>query len=392
MACRQIWEDVYALEIFKTGTTLTQVTTGNPVFATGTHGVKGGFGTGAGNLTPKYNVLVDGSYPALKASYASVEKNLATGKSMQVASSITPVSSKPEPVVIPMIFNAHNLSAIFRLFAQDGMSLATGTANTALQIMTCIPFQDACPVVYGNLARFRQDASGVDTVDQVLKGVIPTRILIRGEEGGIIEGEVEFLGAKWENLDLSDKLAAAAGYDETPPLKFEDLTVKLGTTTISIPNFEITFQNGLVHHFYNETASKSVTLGRFNCEAQLTVPWNDSSTEGTDKQIEDFAAGTYKTLSLIWGNPASTTTIGSTTATLYGGVDTVQGNAKNSILNNYFAIHALMKIMDYDESDLDESPMITPNFKAILDSSNTLNGVTVYIGYLATANNWTETS
>lgn len=396
MACRQIWEDVYALEVHKANVPLATVIAGTANFGIGTHGVRGGFGTGSGLLTPKYNMLVDGSYPPLKAAYQTVEKNLATGKSLPNVISLTPVAAKPEPVVIPMVWNAHNLSAMFRLFSQDGMTLSTGTANTALQIMTCVPYISACPIVYGNLVRFRQAQTDSDTVDQVLKGVIPTRIMIKGEEGGVIEGEVEFLGAKWDHVDLSEKLNAAIGYDDTPPLKFEDLTVKLGTSVISIPSFEITFSNGLVHHYYNDISSKSTTLGRMNVEAQITVPWNDGSVEGSDQQITDYAAGVTKVVSLIWGNPSPVIPQGAGSGepapTLYGGVDTLAASAKNNLSNNYLAIHGTMRIMDYDENDIDENPMVQTNFKTVVDGYNTLNGIRVYLGYLSTANNWTETT
>jgi len=392
MGCRQIWEDIYALEVFKNNTTLASIVAGSATFGIGRHGVRGGFGTGVGNLVPKYNMLVDGAYPPLKASYKTVEKNLATGKSMQNVISLTPVTSKPDPVTIPLVWNAHNLSTIMKLFFQDGVTLTTGTANTALQIMTCVPFADACPVVYGNLVRFRQDTDGTDTVDQILKGVVPTRVLIKGEEGGVIEGEVEFLGAKWSHEDLSALLTNAIGYDETPPLKFEDLTVKLGTSTISIPSFEFTFSNTMVHHFYNEVNAVAVTLGRLKVEATVTIPWNDASAEGSDQQITDFAAGQSKLLQLIWGNPATAVVKGAAVPTLFGGVDTTSGNAKNSIVDNYFSINSMLRIMDYDENDIDENPMVQTNFLGIVDEVNTLNGVTVFVGYNATKNNWTETS
>lgn len=390
MACRQIWEDVYALEVFQSGTSLSAITGNQPAF-TGTHGVRGDWtGTGTGDLTHKYNLLVDDAYPVVKAANTVVEKNLVTGDSLQNIVSVTQVTSKPDSVVIPVVFNAHNLSAFFYTFFQDGVTINSGTTNTALEILTCVPYSDACPTIYSNLVRFRQDAADSDEVDQTLHAVVPTRILIRGEEGGLIDGEVEFLGAKWEDYDLSGKLTTAQGFDTTAPLKFEDLTVKLDGVEVSIPSFECTFENGLVHQYYNQVSAQSVTLGKMMFTGTITIPWNDATAQGLDKQIDDFRAGNMKRLSLVWGNPSFTQfSQGDTGTTDYGGTDIASGAAKNSIVNNYFAIHAYVRIMDYDETEIDEVPMIPFDFKALKDSDGTMAGVTSYVAYDVSKNTWT---
>lgn len=381
MSCRQIWEDIYAVEIFSSNTTLTQITGNPPALDYSTQGIKGRAGDVVEPLLPKYNILVDGSYPSLKAQNKTIEKNLATGQSMQNEISLTQVVSKPDSVVLPQVFNSHNLTAFLKLMFQSGATFSTGTANTSLQILTAVPFSDACPVNFGNLVRFRQDSDGVDVVDQVLHGIIPSRIMIKGEEGGLIEGEVEVAGAKWAQYDLSAKLDVATPFDSIPPLKFEDLKVMIDGVEISIPKFELTFTIGLSHLFYNQVAAQSVTLGRLNVECSLTVPWNDASVEGSNAQIVDFVAGTKKIVSLVWGNGSTTVSIGDSLPTISGGVDTLPANAKNNIDSNYFAVHALMRIMDYDEDDIEDNPMTTPKFKVLVDSQNTLSGITIFTGY-----------
>jgi len=386
MACRQIWQDIYAVESFKSTTSLTSILAIPPQFS-GTKGLRGTFAT-----NQKYNLLVDDAYPLVKAANAVVEKNLATGKSLQNTISITPVTARPETVTIPVVFNAHNLSMFLRLFFQDGVTLGNGVTNTALQIMTVVPYDSACPIVFGNLVRFRQDEPDVDAVDQALQGITPVRIVIRGAEGGLIEGEVEFYGAKWEDYDLSAKVVAASLFDTLPPLKFEDLTVKLDATAVSIPSFEFTFERTVVTQYYNQVSAQSVTMGRLMVTGTITVPWNDPYSIQANQQvvIGNYRAGTLVRVSLVWGNAAFTQfTVGQTTPPT-GDVDVLTAGAKNLVVGNYFGIHTIVKLTDYDENDIDEVPMVPMTFKSVEDSQSTVAGITMRLGYVKVDNDWTE--
>jgi hypothetical protein len=394
MPCRQIWEDVYALEVFETGTSLSDITGNDPAF-TDTHGVRGDWtGTGTGDLTHKYNLLVDDAHPVVKAQNTVVEKNLVTGLSMENTVSVTQVVSQPDSVVTPVVFNAHNLSAFFWLFFQDGVTINAGTTNTALEILTCVPYADACPSAFGNLVRFRQDAGENNIVDQALKGVVPSRMVIRGEEGGLIEGEIEWEGAQWEDLELDALLATASGFDTTAPLKFEDLTVKIDDTAVSVPAFEVTFEAPVIQQYFNQISAQSVTQGRLSFTGNITLPWNEAYTipAGTGQYvvpIKNFYDGTMIKLSLVWGDDTFTQfAVGDTGTTDYGGTDVLPANAKNTITNNYFAIHSYVRIMDYDENDIDENPMIPIDFKALVDDDGTIGGVTSYVAFDVTKNTW----
>lgn len=386
MACRQIWQDIYAIESFKSTTSLTSILAITPQFA-GTKGLRGTFAT-----NQKYNLLVDDAYPVVKAANAVVEKNLATGKSLQNAVSITPVTARPESVTVPVVFNAHNLAMFLRLFFQDGVTLANGTTNTALQIMTCVPYTSACPIVYGNLVRFRQDTADSDNIDQALQGIIPIRMVIRGAEGGLVEGEVEFQGAKWEDYDLSAKVTTASAFDTLAPLKFEDLTVKLDGTAVSIPAFEITVERPLMSKYYNQVSAQSVTMGRLSFTGSITVPWNDGySIQGNEQEvITNYRAGTLVLTSLVWGNASFTQFTTGMGAPNTSDVDVLAASAKNLVDSNYFAIHAVVKLTDYDENDIDEVPMVPMTFKAIEDSQSTIKGVTFRSAYKKVDNDWTE--
>jgi len=394
MPCRQIWEDVYALEVFASGTSLADIVANDPAF-TDTHGVKGDWdAVGAGDLVHKYNLLVDDAHPVVKAQNTIVEKNLVTGLSMENTVSVTQVISKPDSVVTPVVFNAHNLSAFFWLFFQDGVTINAGTTNTALEILTCVPYADACPSSFGNLVRFRQDAGDNNIVDQTLRGVIPSRMVIRGEEGGLIEGEIEWEGANWTDAELDGLLAAASGFDVTAPLKFEDLSVQIDGVAVSIPAFELTFEAPVVQQYYNQIAAQSVTQGRFSFTGNITLPWNEAYTipAGTGQYvvpIKNFYDGTMMRLSLVWGDASFTQFAVSDTGTPdYSGVDVLPAGAKNTIVNNYFAIHSYVRIMDYDETDIDENPMVPIDFKALIDDDGTIAGVTSYIAFDVAQNTW----
>ena len=386
MACRQIWQDIYSVESFRSTTSLTSILAITPQFI-GTKGLRGTFTT-----NQKYNLLVDDAYPVVKAATAVVEKNLATGKSLQNTVSITPVAARPESVTVPVVFNAHSLSLFLRLFFQDGVTLANGTTNTALQLMTCLPYTSACPIVYGNLVRFRQDQPDSANVDQALQGIIPIRIVIRGAEGGLVEGEVEFQGAKWEDYDLSEKVIQASGFDLQPPLKFEDLTVKLDGSSVSIPAFEITIERPLMAKYYNQVSAQSMTMGRLMFTGSITVPWNEGYSIQANEQevIGNYRAGTLVFMSLVWGNASFTQFASAAALPPTSDVDVLAANAKNLVDSNYCGIHAVIKLTDYDENDIDEVPMVPMTFKAVEDSVSTIKGMAIRLGYKKADNDWTE--
>jgi hypothetical protein len=374
--CRNIWEDVYALEIFQTGTSLSDITSNNPVFdGVSTKGVRGIYGTSA-----IYNLLPT-EHPNLKAQQGTVKKDLATGKPIDNVVSYTSVTIRPENFVLPVVFNAHNLSAFLKLQFQSAIQVADGVTNTALQIMTATPYTDTCPVVYGNLVKFMQGDTGGSAVDQILRGVLVTRITIRGEEGGVIEGEVEFAGSNFTQLDFAGTspngpLAKSLPFDDTPPLRFEDLTVKLNAVTVSIPRFELNINTNVVMKFYNEVAAKAVNMGMLNVDGTVVVPWNDGSAQGSNKQITDYVSGIDKTLLFLWGNPTT------------DGVDTLPANAKNNIDGNYFSAALNIRITDYEQNDIDGLPMLETQFAIVEDASNTNGTVTLKSAYKKSLNVW----
>jgi len=380
MGQRNIWEEIFALEIFNTGTSLSSIVSGSPVFdASTTKGVRGIFGTGANTV---YNLLPT-EHSEIKAQAGSIKHDLVTGKSIDNVVSYTSVTTKPENAVIPVLYNSNNLSAFFKLWCQSGVTVANGTTNTALQIMTCVPYTDTQPTVFGNLIKFMQDSGETDPVDQLLKGVLIKRINIKGEEGGVIDGELEYMGAKrgdgnYAGSSGTGALAKSKPFDSITPLKFEDLTVILGGQTISVPKFDITFENNAFSHYYNETSAKALNLGKIDVTGTLTVPWNDTTSEGKNKQITDFISGIDKTLEFVWGNPTG----GS------GAVDVLAANAKNQVSNNYFSIRLNIRISDYTQNDIDGLPMIEASFAIVEDEANTNSTMTVQIGYDKTKNLW----
>lgn len=391
MKCRQIWEDLYGVEIL-TGTSVTDLSSaiaaGILFNSTGTtsHGI-----VSNGTNTNLFNVLPVDSFPEFKAPLGIVEKSLATGKSIDNVYSLTTVAAQPEPVIIPVLWNAHKLAFFKKLFFQNGVTVGDGTTNTALQIMTAVPYTDSCPTTFGNAVRVRQDSAQAETVDEILQGVICTRMVIRGEEGGLLEGEVELLGAKWSQGDLTAaQVTAIAPIDTLPPLKYEDCTIKIQSSTnpllmdtINAPKFEITLTNNAVGHFYNEKSLKTLNLLRFKVEGSIDIPWNDPSDQGSKKQIADFASGADKVLSIVWGNPA----FNAVAASPVFGVDTVAD--KNSVAtNNYFGLHVNMRIVDYSNEDLDESPMIPIQFRMVEDAAGTIGTFKAITGYLKTTNKY----
>jgi len=371
--CRNIWEDVYALEIFQSGTTLANIVANNPVFdGLTTKGVRGIYGTSA-----IYNLLPT-EHPNLKAQQGTVKKELATGRSIDNVVSYTTVTIKPENFVLPVLFNAHNLSAYLKLMFQGAVSVADGVANPDLQVMTAVPYTETCPIIYGNVVKFMQGEGGGSAVDQALRGVIVSRITLRSEEGGLVEGEVEFMGSNFAQLDLAGTagpLSKCLPFDSTPALRHEDLTVLLGGVTVSTPRVELEINSNAVMHFYNETAAKAINLGMLTVTGTVVVPWNDGSSEGANKQITDYISGVDKTLTLVWGNPN-------------GAVDTLSANAKNNIDGNYFSAALNVRITDYDQTDIDGLPMLDTQFAIVQDEANTNGTATFKVAYKKSVNLW----
>lgn len=391
MGCRQIWEDIYGIEILTAvGVTSLATAISNGIEFT-TAGTDSRGIVSNGSSTNIFNMLPVDAYPSFKAPLGLVEKSLATGKSIDNVYSLTTVSSTPQPVTIPVLWNAHNLAFFQKLFFQNGVSVANGTTNTALEIMTAIPYTDACPTTFGNAVRVRQDGGDGDGVDEILQGVICTKIVLRSEEGGVLEGEIELLGAKWSEGDLTaPQVLAITPFDGLAALKFEDCTIKMQSSsdpttmdTLNVPKFEITLDNGAVGHFYNENTLSTLNLMRFKLEGSMDVPWNDTSAQGSKKQIADFAAGRDKVLSIVWGNSAFNPVAASPTF----GADTLTD--KNSVsTNNYFGLHFNMRITDYDSTDLDESPITAINFRMVEDAAGTIGTFKATTGYLKATNTY----
>lgn len=392
MSCRQIWQDIYGIEVLPASVaTLADALAYNSgvaaEFLVATHGVKGMWGSG----TPIFNLLPVDAYPNLKAPYTTVEKNLATGTSLPNTASVTPVAGIVQPVSVPVVFNAHNLTLFLKLLFQDGVAVTSGTTNAALEISTFTPYAEGCPITFANLVRVKSEAGEADVVDQTMGGVVVNSITLRGEEGGLLEGDVEFIGAKWELQDLSDAvIAAIEPFDPIAPLRFEDLTVRLGDigtgTAINVPSFEVTLSSNVKSFFYNENFVKEVMMGKFSGEGSISIPWNDP-TAGSVGVINDFIAGTDQVLSLVWG---ATTWDSSSVDPLEFGCDVLSASAKNGLVDNYFAMHMNIKYSDYEEADRDENPMIDAPFMVIQDSADTVSTITCQTGYAVAGNSWVE--
>ncbi|HLD98265.1 MAG TPA: phage tail tube protein [Candidatus Nanoarchaeia archaeon] len=393
MSCRQIWEDIYGIEILPAAkNTVALALAASSDFGTtpaNSHGLTGTWAVAGSN-----NLLPVDSYPQFKAPRSLVEKKVASGSSTQNFFSFTSVGAQPVPIVVPFLANAHNLTAFFKLLFQDNVSYAQGVTNTDLEIATHIPYDSGCATAFANLIRIRQDGDETLLRDQKVSASIVSRITLKGAQGGLIEGEVEFLAAKWEQIDAGATLVARIqDFDSTPALKFEDLTVlgSTGDTTVTelnIAEFDITFNNNAKPFFYNEAIAKTFTLGTLEVTGSLTIPWNDESAHGGNATITQFVANTTKVFSLVWGKQAANPlTLPATGNTL--GVDVLTG--KNSLTDNFFAIHANLKVEDYEETDQEENPMIPLKFRMVksdtvpCDSVGTLKVLT---GYKAATTKW----
>lgn len=359
MACRMIWQDLYAVE--QSTSALGIVVTAAPGFSRSTNiGIQG---TGGGN-TGVFTLLLT-EHPDFKAPTSTVENELTTGKPIRNVIEYNPVIAQPASVTLNMLANAYNSSYFLNLLFQGGATESVGTGNTTLNVLTCVPYTTSDVSVWGVIAKAMSD--NTDAIDQVLKGAVCRQITLSGEEGGVVSLSAEMVAAKWNQEDISTKLTTLKTYfDDTAPLRWQDATVKINSQTVGAKSFNVTIASEPLVAYYNNDAATNVCLGRLTATGSITTPWGDASSEGKNKQITDFISGVDKTIEVYWGNTSN----GDCTTPKGGGSDT----------KNYLSIQMNARVTDYTVAG-DAEITIESQFTATQDSSDTYQTIRIYAGY-----------
>lgn len=359
MACRMIWQDLYAVE--QSALTLSAVVTAAPGFVRGTN--IGVMGTGASAVGVFTLLLTE--HPDFKVPVSTVENALTTGKPIRNVVEYNMVIAQPATVTLNMLANAYNTSYFANLLFQSGATEASGATNNTLNILTCIPYTTSDVSTWGIIAKAMSD--NTDAIDQVLKGAVCRQLTLSGDQGGVVSLAAEMVAAKWNQEDISTKLATLKTYfDDTPPLRWQDATVKINSISVMAEAFSVTIAAEPLVAYYNNDAATNVCLGRLTATGSITTPWGEPTAQGKNQQIVDFIAGVDKTIEVYWG---TSNTCDSLTPK-GGGTDT----------KNYLSIMMNARVTDYTVAG-DAEITIESQFTATEDSTATYNTIKLLCGY-----------
>lgn len=188
-----------------------------------------------------------------------------------------------------------NLAVFLWLLFQEGM---TEGADPFLK--TYVPYAEGTEEVTVAAALIRK-LSGSEALSHVFGGCIVKSLTITGDEGQPIKCSAELIGYNGVTDFDFDADVNIIEYDNTAPLMFSDLTVKLATTAVNIPKFNFTITNNATQKFYDTQHPVKYVLNDFTVEGSITIPWA-ATTVGGNAQLNNFIAGTDALLQLYWGN------------------------------------------------------------------------------------------
>jgi hypothetical protein len=356
------WQDLYGVEQDNASASLAAHVAADPAFAATDIGVQGN-GTAGGKFALP---LLD--HPDYKAPSTTNEAEQARGISQRhVREYNTVQTGDPFETTIGMLGDAYYGSLLAYSLFQEGTTEAVGT-NTALNVLTCVPYTSADPEMYMYLTRALQNAAGSDPVDVLVKGAIVSQLTLSAEQGGLLNLEAVIKGAKWEQKDISSSLAAMSTFvNNVIPLKFQDMAAAIhdgsNWVPISIPSMSVTFTNNVVFNFYNGPAASSANMGRLGVSGTVTLPWG-APTVGKNYLIDRFLAGETRRMVFYWGTKGTPAVA---TDYLLSDVDRLKNGTTD--VKNYVSIFVNARIVDYGVAG-DNELMVEAQFEGVYDGTN----------------------
>jgi len=137
MATRTIWQDIYAMEMDDTNSTVATSAAASPAFTTGV-GIQG-----AAAKNSRFSLALT-DHPNFKAPSGSVDTEQATGKATRQSSEYNVVQTgEAVQFALPMLGNAYSVSAFAKLLFQSGASESTPTTGSGHKLATYVPYSSA---------------------------------------------------------------------------------------------------------------------------------------------------------------------------------------------------------------------------------------------------------
>jgi hypothetical protein len=299
MASRNVWQDLYGIRLYKTsdlsaaGVGADTASVWNSATADADCFIAGNIGVD----TSLYGIqllnhptfdpgsMVINQRKAIGTSYRSA----AVGMEYQMGSRVPTVSFECDAT--PKI-----LALFFYLLFQGGSTEASGTPF----VKTFIPYAEGAEDVVAAAALIRQMSGGTAN-SHLIGGAIIKSLTLSAEEGQPLKVTAEFTGYNAVTDYDFDAAANILDFDNSAPLLFQNASVKLATTAVNIPGFNVTITNNAAAKFYNTCQVTKYVLMDFTGEGSFKVPFA-AATVGANAQVDNFAAGTDCLLQIFWGN------------------------------------------------------------------------------------------
>jgi hypothetical protein len=304
MSSRNVWQDIYGLRVYNTGT-LSEGGVGADTaseFNTATADADAFIAGAIGVDTSKYAIPLL-NHPTFSPGAMVINNRKAVGTSYRrTGNCLEYVQGSRVPTVTYEADATPKLLAVFcQLLFQGGVT----EAATNPFLKTCIPYVSGDADVVACAALVRQMSLG-GTDSHMIGGAIIKSLTISGEEGQPIKLSAEFTGYNMVSDFDFNAAANILEFDNSSCLLFQNSTATLEGDAMNIDKFELTITNNAVAKFYNTAHVTKYVLGDFTATGSFRMPWSIASIGG-NTQLNNFTAGTDKLFRVYWGTGSNGT-------------------------------------------------------------------------------------
>jgi len=374
---RTRWQDLYAIQQDNTSANLRAHVAEDPTFTSADIGVQGD-GTEGGVFGLPFT-----DHPNIPAPSSTIEDDQARGiAQVSLPERNTAQTADPPEQTFPLLADAYTASLYGYSFFQSGVTETTRDASgeNDTNLLKCIPYTDADPVVYLQLLRAMQPGSSSDDVDQMFKGAICSNLNFSGETGSIFSLEATLKAAKWEQDDKSGLASNIDFVKDVLPFKYQDMTAAMydpeAETWVEmfIPSFNVDLENNVQFSFYNDQAAASAIMDRILASGSVTMPWSQADV-GKNYLIKQFLEGQPRKMVFYWGQSGDDGFDGEDYE-LPATIDRLKNGTTNT--KNYMSIMVNARISEYDVVG-DNEHMVEASFEGVKDENN--NSVELRFAY-----------
>jgi len=160
-----------------------------------------------------------------------------------------------------------------------------------------VPYEDSTTEMW--LTLVRKLAEDTDANSHAIAGAIVKSITLSAEEGQHLKATVEFQGYSFSSA--YDTAGDTFTFHAASCLLWQNAVVTLDGHTVNIPGFEMTISNNALTKFYDNATAVRHDVGEFTVTGSIKMPYA-AADEGSNVQLDKFAAGTASRLVISWVN------------------------------------------------------------------------------------------